>query len=458
MVNYVARHEDITGANLSGTSGTSNRTYGLSYVNSVVPLFTLKVQGAILQYTDDFTLVAGLITFLNPVWDDQSIDIDYLTTTTSVSSGNLRYATVEQLAAILNMKSDIPSWEVGSSPVYETIGTGDNTTSVFYLDHKNIISNSYVLYKAVVTAPLTETTHYILNLGIGKITLTAAGITFLGTSALLGEYSYLNSNLSDEYLQEVLLRSETELDNFTNTTFTDGTAANPDYPVIVNEYQSSKGLFNRFYFSWKKPIIDITASLTADINSVATSLSISAGCGVKFPTSGVLVIGSEIISYSSISTDTFNGLTRGAYSSTASSHSSGDSIYTTSVQISGTDEGGVPSWYTLTRGSEVSVDEDGKIYIFKDTLYNSLATGNNLLNKQDVPDRFRINYLYGWDVIPKDVTRLTLLIAQRMLIADTMASSLIKGRNEFKPGLLDHLQREINLLIDVYKNIDIGNT
>jgi hypothetical protein len=139
-------------------------------------------------------------------------------------------------------------------------------------------------------------------------------------------------------------------------------------------------------------------------------------------------------------------------------HSAGDEVYSTFVQISGTDEGGVPSWYTLSWDSEFTVDDNGKIYIYEDTLYNNTVTGNNLLSRRDVPRRLRTTYYYGWDTIPKDITRLTLLIGQRMMIADTMASSLITGRNEFKPEIIDHLQREINVLISVYQNTDMNNT
>jgi hypothetical protein len=198
--------------------------------------------------------------------------------------------------------------------------------------------------------------------------------------------------------------------------------------------------------------------LTADITSSDTSLSVTSGDGIEFPNTGYLLIGTEIISYTAVASDTFSGLTRGCLDSTAAAHSSGDTIHTTAVQVSGTDEGGVPTWYTLTWGSEFVTQDNGKIYIYDDTLYSAVLINNNLLPKRDVDNRFRVSYYYGWDTIPSDITRLTLLLAQRSLFTDTIISSLIKGRNEFRPETMDVVQREIDNIVNVYANVDIRNT
>lgn len=69
------------------------------------------------------------------------------------------------------------------------------------------------------------------------------------------------------------------------------------------------------------------ASLSADISSSVTSLTLTpSGAGADFPTSGVVRINDELISYSGKSTDTLTGLTRGYSGTTADSHDEDDKV------------------------------------------------------------------------------------------------------------------------------------
>lgn len=460
MTNYVARIELITGASLSGSSGSASRTYGLAHANAVTTQFEILVAGAPLMYSTDFTLSGSTITFVNSVWNDQNIVLNYLTTT-SVTSQNLKYTTTRQLGAVLNMITDVPDWAPATSPTPELVGTGDSVATIFYLDYKNVYASSYTLYKGTVATSLTaltETTHYSLNKDTGKITLTAAGVTFLSTNNLYAEYAYNSNNISDTQFEAILLRAEAEVDDLVNTTFTNGDDDNPDYPAIIGEQKVSQGLFNRNYFTISKPVIDISTTLLTTVTSSSSTIVLAADAGALFPTAGSIIIGTEIIKYTGISTDTLTGLTRGAYDSTADAHTAGDDIHSTSVQISSTDEGGVPTWYTLSWDDQVDVSDNGNIYIFQDTIYSNYSINNSLLIKQGVPNRLRINYMYGWQTIPTPITRLTLLLAQRMMWSDTILSSLTKGRNEFNPELISVVEREIQSIVQVYQNLDMGNT
>lgn len=69
-------------------------------------------------------------------------------------------------------------------------------------------------------------------------------------------------------------------------------------------------------------------TLSAGISDSATSLSLQSGEGAEFPASGNfrIVIGSEIIIVGGRSTDSLTSLTRGAESTTAVAHSSGDTV------------------------------------------------------------------------------------------------------------------------------------
>jgi len=71
---------------------------------------------------------------------------------------------------------------------------------------------------------------------------------------------------------------------------------------------------------------DIPMTLNGDITATATSLVVS-GTITSLPTSGIIQIGSEIITYTGKSSQTLTGLTRGAKGSTAAAHSSGANVY-----------------------------------------------------------------------------------------------------------------------------------
>lgn len=67
--------------------------------------------------------------------------------------------------------------------------------------------------------------------------------------------------------------------------------------------------------------------LSADITDIDTSLTlIPIGIGSTYPSSGIIKIDKEIITYSSRSGDTLNGLARGQYLTTADSHQMNDGV------------------------------------------------------------------------------------------------------------------------------------
>jgi len=372
------------------------------------------------------------------------------------------YTTTTQLAAVLNIKSDIPSWDIGASPSKEEIGTGDGVVLVFYLDHKNILASSYILYygatEAAATTTLTETTHYTLNKDTGKITLTTTGRTLLSTNKIFGEYSYINVDVTDSYLATVIERAEKLVDGETNTTFTNGTAANPAYPSAIDT-QKSKGSFNRNYFADRRPILILSTALASDLTAIATSLTVTTGDGTKFPTTGVLLIGSEMTTYTGITTNTFTGLTRGAYGSTAAAHLSGVDVRNIAMQVSATGPGSAVEWNTLQWDSEFYADEDeGQFHVYDSTILAEVYADNVVSPYQDIPNRVRLFHAYGWNSIPVDITRLTLIFAKQMLTQDTVTSSLFKGRNEFRPSMLDVDEKEKQIIIGNYSQISVSNT
>lgn len=92
--------------------------------------------------------------------------------------------------------------------VNEAVGTGDNSNKAFELDNANVLDTSYALYffdSDNAKTTLTDTTHYSLDLATGKISLTASGVTALGTNALLASYSHLAD--TDPQITESMITS-----------------------------------------------------------------------------------------------------------------------------------------------------------------------------------------------------------------------------------------------------------
>ena len=67
-----------------------------------------------------------------------------------------------------------------------------------------------------------------------------------------------------------------------------------------------------------------TSTLSSSINTSVTSLTMASSS--SFPSSGTVIIGTELITYTGNSSGTLSGLTRGANGTTAASHSSGATV------------------------------------------------------------------------------------------------------------------------------------
>lgn len=456
LTNLLPRTVNTTGASCTGSDGGLNRTYTLPDSGVLSSGIDIVISGTTLLEGagNDFTMSGSIITFLNALWNDSVIRINYFITFGAAiasalsTSTSLKYATPLMLGQALGFIKDIPSWDVAGTPTNEAVGTGNGSTTTFYLDQKPVVSDSYTLYANSVA--MAETTHYALDTDTGTIVLTSAGVTLLGSTALTAKYSYYDNGMKDSHIQSVLSRSEKEVDNFTNSTFTDGTATNPSWPIEI-EIQPSEGYYQDRIITKLKPLKDIESALDGDITAVATTIALESAGGKQFPTTGYIIIGSEIITYTGITNDTLTGCSRGVLSTTAATHSNGDAVHSTIVMRSDTDEGTAVSWTVQPWQTSMFANEDGLIYKFTDADPDQL-TGLG------IAERIKIIYLYGYDVVPGDITRLTILLAKRALIQDNIGKAMISGRNEFRPEMLNADESEIRNIIGSYVVLPMGNT
>ena len=361
----------------------------------------------------------------------------------------IKYATTLQLGQIIGIIKNIPSWNIGDNIISnEAVGTGDNSQTQFFLDQINIVASSYTLYANAVA--MTEITDYTLDKDTGEITLTSGGVTLLSTNALTAKYKYFDIGMSDSYLNSVLLRAEKRVDKKINSTFTDGTVTNPTYP-LETEIQASEGLSMDRIITNKKPLKDIETTLNGAHTDSITTISLASGTGANYPTSGTIIVDSEAITYTGITTDDLTGATRGAEGTTAAAHVDGDAVHSTIFFRSDTAEGTAVSWTVQPWNTLMYATAEGLIYKFKDA-------DPTPLTRRGVANRVKIIYYYGSDTIPEDITRLSLLFAKKMLINDNLGKSLIAGRDEFQPETLTVDGEEIQDIINSHIVLPIGNT
>lgn len=366
---------------------------------------------------------------------------------------NLNYSTSKQLAEIIGIKEDIPSWNFETEPTKEEVGQGDDSKTIFYLAQKSVIRGTQILYYGstqTTTDQLIETTDYVLDLDTGKITLTTAGVTKVSTNKIFAEYSFIINSMTNTYLETVLERAEVEVDGSVNSTFADGTETNPSYSTIT-EIQESPGYFLDRVIVKQKPLIDITSNLNGALDDSQETIDLTAGTGTNFPTSGYLIIESEVISYTGITTDQLTGVTRGEFGTTAIAHDGGLIVHSTIFFKSNTVEGTLATFIVQPWDSNVYITEEGLAYSFDDYSAERMTT-------QDVANRVKIIYYTGYDTIPADITRLTLLFAKRQLMQDTISKSLIAGRDEFNPEMFNADMNEIKRIINNYIILPMGNT
>lgn len=361
----------------------------------------------------------------------------------------LKYITTLQFAKALGMRNQIPSWDIGTDdPANETVGTGTGSKSQFFLDQKNIIAGTYILYANAVA--MTETTHYSLDLETGEITLTADGMTMLSTNSLTGKYEYNNSGMSDAYLTEVLERAEKEVDNECNAIFIDTSGDNPSY-ILETEIQASEGIFQDRIIVEKKPLINITTTLNGALDNSQNTVDLAAGTGSNYPSSGSIIIESEVITYTGITTDQLTGCTRGAMNTIAATHDDGEDVHSTILFRSDTQEGSIVSWTVQPWDTSMFANEKGLLYSFKNADPTSLT-------REGVSNRIKILYYYGYNSVPTDITRLSLIYAKRQLIQDNIGKAMIAGRNEFRPEMFNADANEINRILNAYRILPMGNT
>lgn len=458
MTTYTPRLESITGASLTGSNGTQNRTYSLIHANSISAQMSIIVDGTPFQYGQHYTKSGDTITFINNVWDDMPITITYLTEISgTASSGDLRYTTVLGLIEHVHALKTIPNKDNTS---YEEVGTGDGSTTSFWLDNIGVIEDTYTLYHGTGYTELAESTHYDIDLDTSEITLTSAGVTEVGTDKIYAKYKYNLYEISNDELRKVLSSSERKFERDTGVVFADYTDNTPDYVKILNEIKYWE-LYDKFYTKDKvlefnrPPSVKLNTTVASAYTTGDTEITLTSGTG--FPTSGATIyIGGNKVTYTA---RTNNVLTIPA--STPSIDA--DSVVVGEViEISREPEGSDPSWTVLDPDTEYNIDhDDGTVKLLRNAFFGELSA-NDLRYPSNV--LIRVSYMHAWHDygqnpnIPDDIVEACYMIGAKKLVQRMIKKAHILGNDGFQPNAINSGDTEIQETIMKYQTLNVGRS
>lgn len=363
------------------------------------------------------------------------------------------YATPLDLVKFTNIEGTVPSREaIGSDRPDETIGTGDNTTTKFYLDYSYVIADTYSFrYSAsegVAGTALTETTHYSLDKDDSTLTLTATGVTTVGTASIFGRYTYSKLGVTNDMFQTMLDNAEAEINKRTTTVFVDGTATTPSWTQITEESHTGKGGNDRIYFLHKYPIPDVSTTVSGTaVTAADTTIYVADTQG--FPSSGFISIENDKILYTGKSGSAFTGCT------SVSAHGTAKTVLPYVIEISTSESGQTPTWTPLEEGDDYHLDKNtGRLYLNDSSLE---STSNNVAYSRfpsyQIADRLRASYISGVTPIPNEIERCCNMIAAKEIKHMTVNNKTMFGMDEFSPELIDVDEKWIDNTIKGYKKL-----
>lgn len=340
----------------------------------------------------------------------------------------------------------------------ELVGTGDNSNATFWLDNIGVIESTYTLSYGATEASLTtltETTHYTIDLDTSKITLTAAGITAVGTNNIYGEYSYNTLNFRNSELLAALNPAENKLLRSTDQTFVDSSVSNPGYRQVNDELL--KGHFNpldKVYDFYYSPLVKIQTTVNGAFTLGETTLTLTDAS--LLPNAATIYVGGNKVAYTAKSG---NDLT---VPNTTPSIADGATVRGEVIELSIQPEGTDPSYTVLDPDTEYEVDYDnGRFKILSNAYFGEIAVGDRIHPSNHL---VRVNYMQAWHEpgrdpeIPDEIQWVVNSMAARKLMGSAISRAHSAGLNDFNPRLIEVDKEAIQEVIDEYSVLNVGTS
>lgn len=359
----------------------------------------------------------------------------------------------------LNLARIIPS---AGNENYEEVGVGNNSKTTFFLDHIGVIESTYSFYYGDTVdsvSALTETTDYTIDLETGKITLTAGGLTKVGTKKIFAAYSFNavempNSEalIAINYAENKILR---ETEQFFTDNFSSTSAPYPKYHQMSNErlegrYDIRYKTFGLYY----QPIVNIDTTVATDFTLGGTSLTLTSAVGL--PASGTINAGGNKVAYTARNG---NILT---VPNTTPTIAAGSRVTGEVVEISKEVEGNMPSFVVLNRDTDYKIDfMQGRIEPLGNAYFGQYASSRIYYPANYMIQACYISAWYdkeGTPRIPEDIKECIHMIAARRLVGRITAKAHTSGLNDFNPNILETDKEEIDEILYEYKTLNVGTS
>lgn len=367
----------------------------------------------------------------------------------------VKYTSVTSLVKHLQLFRSLPSRDHQS---IETVGTGDNFTTLYWLDKIGILTASYNLYTGYIitaTVELTEDTHYTLDLETSKLTLTSDGVSSVGTDYLYADYHYNTEELLNLDLTKAIDAAESKIELYTEQKFADATSSDPGYRKVVNEV--IKGHYlpeNKVYDLYYSPLVKIHTTVNGAYTTGGVTITLNDGSGL--PNTGTIYIGGNKVTYTGRSGD---DLTIPA----ATPSIDDDAVVRGEViEISMEPESNEPSYTVLDPDTEYEIDYlQGSVKILNNAYFGEIQGEDRLY-----PSNYlvRASYFNAWHeegsdpTIPAEIEEITNMMAAKKFMFRIVAKAHASGMNEFNPELITASDDEIQQRLDYYKPLNIGRS
>lgn len=454
MANLIPNTLNPRGSDCTGTDATKNRTYTINDSGILAAGLDVVINGTYLHLGTDYTFSTDTITFLNIVDNGDYIKLNYFTQA-SAGSGTLSYSGPLSLTMFMGLLGTVPSKDVTTR---DNIGTGDGSTLVYWFDKLGVIEDSYTISygdsESSLTA-LTETTHYVVDLDLSKVTLTGTGRTAVSGKIIYAEYKYNTAELLNSDLTLVLSTAEDHVRRTTEVTFAEFTTASPTYKQITGELKKGQQVpLDKVYDLFHTPIVKIQTTVDGAFTLGDTTLTLTSGTGL--PNTGTIYIGGNKVAYTGKST---NDLT---VPNTTPTIADDAVVRGEVVELSMEPEGSAPSYTVLEPDVDYEIDYDnGRILILANGYWTEISSDTRLFASNHL---IRIAYMHAWHElsrnpeIPDDIEWVVNAIAMRRLKGAIMGKSIVQGMDGFNPSIFNYSRESIREVLVRYQTLNVGTS
>jgi len=361
-------------------------------------------------------------------------------------------STPESLTKHMGLLCTVPNKDTTSR---ETVGTGDGTETIFWLDKVGVLVDTYTIsYGAAYTA-LTDVTDYALDLDTSKITLTTTGVAKVGTSVIYAAYSFNIAELLNSEIIKALNSAEDKVVQVTEQYFANSADTDPAYRKIINE--SIKGHYNPYnkvYDLIFNPVICIDTTTNGAFTLTDTTLTLTDGTGL--PNAGTIYVDGNKVTYTARST---HDLTVPA---TTPSIDDGATVRGEVIELSTKPEGASPSYTVLTPNTEYEIDYmQGRVKILAKAYFGEIRSEDRLYPSNYL---IRVSYMNAWRkygedaTIPDEIEEVVNMIASKKFVQRIIRKNNVLQNNDYDPVSLNSGDAEINRVLEYYRPLNVGSS